>query len=82
MKLSKNFLNNFFLDVKSGYKHQWEVVTLCLIVLICCTTNFIKNFKCGGSHIDSADWIKSKKAILNPVNKNDNKYFQYAATVT
>ena len=38
------------------------------------------NFKCGGSYIDSPDWIKSKKAIINPTNKNDNKCFQYAKT--
>ena len=27
----------------------------------------------GGSYIDSSDWIKSKKVIINPINKNDNK---------
>ena len=26
-------------------------------------------------------WVKSKKAPVNPINKNDNKCFQYAATV-
>ena len=35
----------------------------------------------GGSHIDSPDWIKNKKATINPINKNDNKCFQYAVTV-
>ena len=38
------------------------------------------NLNCGGSYIDSPDWIK-KKAIINPTNKNDNKCFQYAVTV-
>ena len=38
------------------------------------------NFKCGGSNIDSPDWIKTKKTPINPKSKND-KYFQYAATV-
>ena len=33
----------------------------------------------GGLYIDSLDWIKSKKASINPVNENGNKYFQYAA---
>ena len=32
-------------------------------------------------HIDSPDWIKNKKATKNPVNKNDNKCLQYAATL-
>ena len=34
------------------------------------------------SNIDSTDWITNKKATVNPVNKNDNKCFQYAVTVT
>ena len=38
------------------------------------------NFKCGGSYIDSPDWIKKKKATRNPKN-TDNKCFQFAATV-
>ena len=35
----------------------------------------------GGSYIDSPDWIKIKRATINPINKNDNKWFQYAVTV-
>ena len=27
----------------------------------------------GGSYIDSPDWIKNKKATINPINKKDNK---------
>ena len=38
------------------------------------------NLNCGGSYKDSSDWIKNKKAA-NPINKKDNKYFQYAVTV-
>ena len=33
-------------------------------------------------YIDSPDWIKSKKATINTINKNDGKCFQYAVTVT
>ena len=29
------------------------------------------NFKCGGSYIDSPDWIKKKKATINPKNTDD-----------
>ena len=36
----------------------------------------------GGSYIDSPDWIKNKKATKSPINKKDNKYFQYTVTVT
>ena len=32
-------------------------------------------------YIDSLDWIKNKKATINPINKKDNKSFQYAITV-
>ena len=34
----------------------------------------------GGSYIDSPEWLKNKKATINPKN-NDNKCFQYAQTV-
>ena len=27
------------------------------------------------------DWIKNKKATINPINKKDKKCFQYAVTV-
>ena len=39
-----------------------------------------KNPNCGGSYIDSPDWIKNKKSTINPVNKKD-KCFQYPVTV-
>ena len=35
------------------------------------------NFKRVGSYIDSLDWIKAKKAAINPLNKKHNKCFQY-----
>ena len=35
----------------------------------------------GGSYIDSPDWIKSKKATINPINEKYNKSFQYTVTV-
>ena len=38
------------------------------------------NLKRGCSYIDSPDWIKKKKATINP-NNTDDKCFQYAATV-
>ena len=38
------------------------------------------NLSRGGSYIDSPDWIKNKKATMNPV--NDVKHFHYAAIVT
>ena len=35
----------------------------------------------GGSYIDSPNLIKNKKATINPINKKDNKCFQYVVTV-
>ena len=45
----------------------------CYVHLLC--------YKCG-SYIDSPDWINARKATINPVNKKDNKWFQYPVTVT
>ena len=39
------------------------------------------NPDCGASYTDSLDWIKNKKATINPFNEKDNKCCQYAATV-
>ena len=36
---------------------------------------------CGRSYIVSPDWIKNKKAAINPIIKKDNKCLQYAVTV-
>ena len=40
----------------------------------------ILDLRCGGSNIDSPNWIKSRKATINPKNKDD-KCFQYTVTV-
>ena len=39
------------------------------------------NSRGGGSYIDSPNWIKNKKATINPKNKDD-KCFEYAITIT
>ena len=38
------------------------------------------SFKRSGSYIDSPDYIKNKKATINPKNEDD-KSFQFTATV-
>ena len=35
----------------------------------------------GGLYRDFPDWIQNKNATINPINKKDNKCFQYAVTV-
>ena len=48
--------------------------------IICCKRHK-KNSNLCGSYINSAEWIKNEKAIINPINKKDNKCFQYAVKV-
>ena len=35
----------------------------------------------GGSHVDSPEWLKNKRATTNPKNKNCDNCFQYVITV-
>ena len=49
------------------------------VQLICCKCHKV-NFRRGGSYIDSPDWIKKKKATVNPKDEDD-KCFQYAVVV-
>ena len=57
-------------------------MSLSLIIFSYCVINVIKiNLNCGGSYIDSPNWIKNKKATINFINKRNNKCFQYAVTV-
>ena len=39
------------------------------------------NLNHGRSHVDSPDWIKSKKATINLNNTKDNKCFHYALII-
>ena len=49
------------------------------VQLLYCKCHKIK-LKRGGSHTDSPDWIKNKKAAINPKSADD-KCFQHAVTV-
>ena len=49
------------------------------VQVLCCKCHKI-NFKRRGSHIDSPEWTKKKKATINP-KKDDDKCFQYATTI-
>ena len=39
------------------------------------------NLNRGGSYVDSREQIKQEKASISPINKKDNKCFQYVVTV-
>ena len=81
IKLLKNFLNHFLVDVKLGCKHQQKVVIFSLILLLYYIVNNIKKSECRWLYRDSPDWIKNRKATIKFIN-DDNECFQYAATVT
>ena len=82
MKLEKSFLNHSkkryqigLEELMNGSEFVFDYVHL--FYYKCHKTNS----NCGGSYVDSPDWIKNKKATINPINKKDNKCFQYALTV-
>ena len=68
--LKKTFQNN--LELIKGSKFVFSDVDL--LYYKCHKINLHR----GGSYIDSPDWLKNKKATINPINKRDNKCFQYA----
>ena len=49
-----------------------------LLYYKCHKTNFNRN----GSYIDIPDGRKNKKATINPINKKDNKCFQYTVRIS
>ena len=78
--LLKNSLNRFCRDIKKVYKKtrgsEFEFHGVNSLYY-----DFNKiSLNRGGSHIESAKWIKNKKSTINPKNK-DYKCFQYAVTV-
>ena len=50
----------------------------CVYLMYCKCHQINPNW--SGSYKDSPDWMKNKKASINPIN-NDDKYFQCAASV-
>ena len=60
-------IKELFKSLKNRYKivwNQWKVVSLFSIMFVYCFINVIKNQSCGGSYIDSPDWMKNKKATI------------------
>ena len=70
----KNRYQNSFQSIKGS---QFVFDHVHLLYDICHN----KNLNRGGWYIDSPDWIKSKKATINPIKKRDDKFLQYAVTV-
>ena len=74
ISLKKRYQNN--LQLMRGSEFVFDYVQL--LYYKCHKINLNR----GGSYIDSPDWIKNKKATINPTNKKDNKCFPYAITAT
>ena len=77
IKLLMKSLSHFVQDIKAIQKHQWKEMNIFdsdqMMYFKCHKVNFRR----GGSYIDSPDWIKKKKATIDPKDKDD-KCFQYA----
>ena len=81
MKLLMNFSSRFFQDTKLVLEAstRGSELIFALVQLLYYKCQKI-NFTCGGLYIDSPDWIRKKKATINPRNRVD-KLFQFAVTV-
>ena len=67
-------------NISKKFRNINESSTSTISVQLLCYKCHKVNFCCGGSFIDSPDWIKKKKATTNPKN-TDGKCFQYTVTV-
>ena len=79
-------IKDLFVSPKNRYQNDLESMKGSELVFDYVELLYFKchkiNLNRGGSYIDSLDWIKNIKVTINPINKKDNKCFQYAVTVT
>ena len=82
-----DIINELFESFKQTYqegseKKKWGKASLLLKALIYCIIVFIKQdwLTRGKSCLKSPEWLRNKRATINPQNKKDDKYFQYAIT--
>ena len=73
MKFLMNSLSHFVQDIREEERKRGSYFIFDSIQLLhykCCKVNF----KRGVSYIDSPDWIKKKKATVNPKNADDKSF--------
>ena len=77
-------IKELFVPLKNRYQNNYESMNsefvfdyITLLYYKCHKINPNR----GESYKNSPDWIKNKKAIINPINKKGNKCFQYTITV-
>ena len=81
-----NVIKELFDSLKNRYQNNLESMKGSVFVFDYVHLLYYKchqiNPACRASYVDFRDWIKKKKATINPINKKDNICFQYDATVT
>ena len=81
MKLSKNLLISLLQKYQDGLEKSMRGSEfICDSVALLYYHLQKIGLKRGGSYIDSPEWLKNKKATINPKNNDDN-CFQYALTI-
>ena len=78
-------IKEYFDSLKNRYQNNLETMkgsefAFNYIYLLYYKCHII-SLNCGELYIDSLDWMRNKKATVNPTNKSNNTCFQYAATV-
>ena len=66
-------IKTFFDSLENRYQNNLQSMTSSEVVFNYAQLLYYKchriNFNRGGSHIDSPDWIKNKRATMNPIKK-------------
>ena len=71
-------IKTFFDSLENRYQNNLQSMTSSEVVFNYAQLLYYKchriNFNCGGSHRDSPDWIKNKRATMNPIKKKINVF--------
>ena len=81
-----DIINNLFISLKNNYQTEEQIMregsdfNFETANRLDYKLHKIK-LKRGESYVKSPEWIRNKRATINPKNEDDNNYFQYALTV-
>ena len=85
MNEGDEIMGEFFDSLKNRYQNNLELMKGSEFVFDYVQLLYYKCHKInpnhGGSYMDSPDWVKKKNTTIYPINKKDNKCFQYVVTV-
>ena len=77
--VTDEIIEKLFNSLKNRYQNNWQSIRGDAFVFDYVKLLYYKchktNLNGGGSYIGSPDWIKNKKATINPINKKDKKCF-------